>query len=172
MNLVTARLRSLCNTEQSKLAEICAQADGDRSDFILETSARLKETRSRQDQRRAALIAIQESRFRTGLFGLLDRLTGRRKRIADDNLIERRRLEEDQARERAALSAEIQHKRIEATQQLEISSAKHARRAEGLQTDIESLRALFLQRSNRTNGIAGSDPRQSTRRRARDGPAR
>lgn len=102
------------------------------------------------------------TRFRTGLFGLLDHLSGRRKRIAEENRLERERLcrQHDQEQSHLRLTLDRKGPSLEKVTDAETRSEKTL---SAIARDMEALRHWRVAASSYTN---------PDRRRNRDSPTR
>lgn len=127
------------------------------------------ELRSAQLERQRQEQAEQEARLRRGVLGLLDRITGRRKRVLEQNAGEDALLALRDKRELEAMryrSAQDQQTLAETSQ---IEQDRHSQTIQELRTDIKWLRSLPDEKPDLdTRSSARKRPRRT---RSRDGPA-
>lgn len=79
------------------------------------------------------------TRFRTGLLGLLDKLSGRRKRIAEENRLERERLRRLHDQERTRLRLALDRKRSSLEQETD-AETRSEKALSAIAADIKALR--------------------------------
>lgn len=111
---------------------------------------------------REALAKEQTARFRCGLFGLLDRLSGRPKCIAEENRVERDNIQHAQDREKAALQGALLRP-LAIAKRTSVTKTGGNETLASIRKDIEARREKF----GETNA-----PRLHRSRRAHDGPSR
>lgn len=125
-------------------------------------SDQLETVETRHKMTLKSLASEQTSRFRSGLFGLLDRLSGRRKRIAEENRVERDKLRRAQEHEKATLQVTLARQLAAAKRKTATNTCADETLA-SINKDIEALQGQF----------AGTNvPKRHRSRRARDGPLR
>ncbi|MFN3170709.1 MAG: relaxase/mobilization nuclease domain-containing protein [Hyphomicrobiales bacterium] len=149
----------------SRLDKLRDQLSVKRQAAFVEWSAALAKLTKDKDEQLEALeqhqklsleaLAEHASRFRTGLFGLLDRLSGRRKRMVEENRLERERLRRQHDKERTHLHLALDQKRTS----LERIADKELRSREALSTIARDIEALHVWRM-----VAGRYPKPDRRR--------
>jgi hypothetical protein len=160
--MATSRLDQLRN----KLLGAGAAARVSRSATVAKLAAHHSEETTEME--RDHQLVLEElakehaSRFRSGLFGLLDRLSGRRKRIAEENRLERERVRRRHEQDHASLQLALEGKQS----RLEEDSEPQARAEKTLVAISEDIEALRHRR------LAANAHAHRGRRRNRDRPAR
>lgn len=86
--IVTDRLKQIRDEERQKAKEKLSAARRQKQRQEIDYTARLKALRASQAERRHEVHEKRIARVRKGLLGFLDRLTGKRKRILEQNKIE------------------------------------------------------------------------------------
>lgn len=109
-----------------------------------------------------SLAREQATHFRTGLLGLLDRLNGRRKRIAEENRIEREKVQRKHDRQKVELQAVLAQKMATAAEKAR-TDVRDDRTIRAIGEEINALRQRLPE---------AETPKRRQTRRARDGPSR
>lgn len=168
---VAERLQELKAEEQRLAEENQARIKSDRAQAARQQRQERAALSSAQKARRSAEEIEREKRLRKGLLGLLDRLTGRRRKTLDQNTREAEQTQERDRLERQRALAE-QAKLREGFKAK--SRDREARRAvifAELDGDIQTLRNPAA-REERKEAYRSKRQRRSERsKRARDGPA-
>lgn len=124
-----------------------------------EQTEKLEALEQRQNLALAALSSEHASRFKTGLFGLLDRLSGRRKRVAEENRRERELLRRQHDQQKSQLHTQLDQQRSSLAIQTDAES-RIGRAHSAIASDIETMRQRRLANNTRTHS-----------KRKRNGPA-
>ena len=107
--IVTDRLKELETQERAKAEREKTRIEEERKQAIARAQAKEAALRAAQEQRRQAEQVERSKRVRKGLGGLLDRLTGRRKKIEAQNSQEAAQaLKRDQSEQRIVKEAAVQ----------------------------------------------------------------
>lgn len=161
-DMAVSRLSQLRDKLLAKKQAVGVKQSAKLAKIVTGHGDRLEAVEMRHKLTLKSLASEQTSRFRSGLFGLLDRLSGRRKRIAEENWLERDNLRRAQEQEKLTLQLLL-------TRQLAAAKRKTATNTSADETlasireDIEALREQF----------AGTNISKRRRtKRARDGPSR
>jgi hypothetical protein len=139
--MAVSRLEKLRTELVDRRQDVETEQSATRDKLVLIQSTQLGVLDHRHKVTLAALETEHASRFRTGLFGLLDRLSGRRKRIAEANRRERERLNQQHAHKRKALALAFE-RRCVSLEQEEDTARRSENTLSTIASDIEALRKL------------------------------
>jgi hypothetical protein len=165
---VAQRLEAL-KAEQEAKARAARQAFAKaKTELLAKQHKESADLTRQQSQREREEKQAREGRYRRGLMGFIDRLTGRRKRIEKENTLaaERALLRDKDERAELALRYEDTRKRI----QMEASAleAEHREIAKALGKDISRLSAMTAPPKEQSRDAGKETPPKE--RRSRDGP--
>lgn len=168
--IVTDRLKELQaeqrRAEQEKLAKL--QAEKQRREALQQQETE----RLRRDHLERAKIeeAQRNARHRNGLFGLLDRVTGKRKRIEAENVIHRQRADERDRSEKARMAAHHRSTQAALLDRMEKTRTQTRSAIRELSDDIRWLEPIPRPSPTRTRETDNRRERPK-RSRNRDGPS-
>jgi len=160
--MIAQRLKELKDQETQAARQTEKEAAKTHKRLLAEQAREAARLRQDQAKRKAFEDAQRQARLRKGLLGVVDRLTGRRKRTLEDNRKEqalhalRDAREAESTRQHHAETLRLHRDQIAA------KAAPHREAVKELGQDIERLRA--------PPGRSQSRPRKSCRPRSRDGP--
>jgi hypothetical protein len=125
---------------------------------------------SAQNARETREVQEREARLRKGLRGLLDRLTGRRRRTLEQNKVEAAQAIDRDKRERATQKARASAMQAAFKAKAEDRDARRKAIFGELDQDIETLRNPASRAERKSDHERKRKPRTRSKRRARDGP--
>ncbi|TPW26420.1 relaxase [Martelella alba] len=172
---VTDRLKELEAEQRRESEQKRQQALVERERLKAEQAKEAERLRRQQDERQRLEEEARQARIRHGLFGLWDRLTGRRQQTETQN-----RQEAEQAQERDRKQADEQA-RIQAAEaqaqreQAKIARSPHIEAVRELRTDIRQLSPHFSANADERSKAYIEEQRAKAnmprRSRSRDGPS-
>ncbi|MCK5744793.1 MAG: hypothetical protein KAH44_01195, partial [Oricola sp.] len=171
---VTDRLKEL-QEEQNRLArEKLQRLAAERKAALERQRAEQQRLAQEQAERKAKEEAERQARLRKGLAGLLDRITGKRKRTLAQNCIEETQAYQRDAGQRARLSEAQHYAHAAFKAKAQEQGAQHKAVREELRADIQTINTpLADDKAQRREAFKAKRREQSperTRSRARDGP--
>ena len=167
---VTDRLKEL-QGEQNRIAQERLQRLGaERKAEIERQRAEKQRLAQEQAARKAKEEAKRLARLRKGLPGLLDRITGQRKRTLKQNELEAFKAQRRDKRECAALSQEQIPARQSFKAKAQQERSRHLEAKQELKADIENIEASISGDKIRRREQFKARRKATPRNRARDGP--
>ena len=168
--IVTDRLKELQaeqrRAEQQRLARLAAE----RTRKEAEQRQSVERMRAEQAARMRREEAAREANIRKGLFGFIDRLTGKRKRTEAANDADRQTAQVRDRNERAALASAHRQSLDRLGEKAEEVRARRRETARELASDIERLERLPRPAPRAAPPREKERPRRPRRGRSRDGP--
>lgn len=137
---VTARLAELKAEQERSAQEKLRNLDAHRERQAQEQTRRAEQLRQKQFEQHSLLKKEQQARIRTGLRGLLDRLTGRRGKTEERNEIETLQAQKSMHAERQELIAQRERANQEIQRKVSDAQARRAYVRRELQKDMQSLK--------------------------------
>lgn len=162
VEMAASRLSQLRDKLRAKQQAASVKQSAKFAKIVTGHSNQLEAVQTRHKLTLKSLASEQTSRFRSGLFGLLDRISGRRKRIAEENRVERDKLRRIQKQEKATLQGALDQK-LAAAKRKTTNNTSADETLASISKDIEALREQF-------SGM--NAPKHRRTKRARDGPSR
>ncbi|MEM6679789.1 MAG: relaxase/mobilization nuclease domain-containing protein [Pseudomonadota bacterium] len=166
---VTVRLEALRAEQVREAAATKAEFDARRERLERQHAAQRKALAEDQRHLRQLQEAEQRHRFRTGLLGFLDRVTGRHRRVAAENQLSAAKLDEVNSVERCALAERQGQARSALQERAEAELRQRRSAAESLTTDIDALQNA-RRRAERADHTGNKGAERRKRQRIRDGP--
>lgn len=172
--IVTDRLKELQaeqrRAEQAKLARLAAE----RMRREVEQRQGVERLRAEQAARMQNEEAAREAKIRKGLFGFIDRLTGKRKQIEAENQTDRQKADDRDRQERAGLAAHHRERQAALLKRLDRTRAQTRGAIRELSEDIRRIEPLTRPTPERTRDSAQREREKKRdlprRGRGRDGP--
>ena len=140
--IVTDRLRELQAEQKRKEQAALARLTAEKQRKEAQQRAETERLQRQQVERAKAEEQERQARIRKGVFGLLDRVTGKRKRIETENQTSREMAKERDRQENGALVT--RHRHVQAELAAKAEQTKHQARetVQELSTDMQRLKPL------------------------------
>ncbi|MEP6066937.1 MAG: relaxase [Paracoccaceae bacterium] len=172
---VTTRLEELQAEQQRAAQEKLRHLKMQRKQQAQEQMRRTEQLRTQHLEQRTRLREEQQARLRKGLRGLLDRITGRRKKTEAQNWIETLNAQKNAVEERAAMTARQDQAKQHIQHKAHDVRAREAYVRQELSKDAQSIKAGFEQHAQDKREVfkakrRSTDERPKRRGRSRDGP--
>lgn len=170
---VTQRLEELRVQEKkaanARLDQLSKQAESQRTRHAFEQSALLEQ----QAQDRNEREEMQQARLRKGVLGLVDRLTGKRKRAIEQNHQEKLHADEQATAARQSLAKGLETKQSEIQVQSREAALRAAYIRRELTKDAQMLKERYIEHAKTEPGQPSKRQknRGEPRRRSYDGPS-
>jgi hypothetical protein len=166
--IVTDRLRELQAEQKRKEQAALARLTAEKQRKEAQQRAEAERLRRQQLERAKAEEQERQARIRKGFFGLLDRVTGKRKRIETENQTSREMAKERDRQENGVLVTRHRHVQAELTAKAERTRHQARETAQELTGDIQRLKPLPRPEPVKAKRRPTSE--RPRRQRGRDGP--